>query len=499
MKKKILLFTVLFFAVFVAKAADITVSGNVSGTWTRNSTVTVTDHITVPAGSSLTIEDGVKVLMADASKEIEFIVLGNLYCMGTESNPITISVLPSLVNPNLDFPRLWGGIVCDATCKEFLMLYTHVEYCGAVTTEQSPSVKLGLYKAAAGEGLPIINFRNNVDGKLVIEHCTFNNAGEDGIYLEGGNYIIAYNTLYTVGEVGGDMINLKAGSVADICYNLEYSPNTNGLKLSNTGDRNPACSPICYNNTLVNCGWRRPTVKGGGIWLEAGVNAQIYNNLQINPRFAVKNSTSSPADPASIYDYQYYYGYDQTTVNSFQAGVADVVRGPHDIAGTVAGQNNPLLVNYELDNPVDNTIFDTDWDFHLQANSPAIGAGTTNFTRHFGTAGSGITIQGVEYLSPEPSTTIGAFGMVATSLSSTKENTFEVYPNPVAETLNIKLKSNAVGSVVSIYSLLGAKLIEKSIALDENLSIPVANLDNGVYYVSVKNGNNTSVSKFIKK
>lgn len=495
MKKRILLLVVLVMALWSVKAEDKTVSGDVSGTWTRNSTITVTNHITIPVGSSLTIEDGVKVLMADATKEIEFIVLGNFYCKGTESNPVTISVIPSLINPNSDFPRLWGGIVCGATCSEFLMLYTHVEYTGAQTTEESPSVKLGLYKAAAGEGLPIINFRNNIDGKLVVEHCTFNNAGEDGMYLEGGNFIIAYNTLYTVGETGGDMINLKAGSVADICYNLEYSPNTNGFKLSNSGDKNPVCSPICYNNTLVNCGWRRPTVKGGGIWLEAGVNAKILNNLQINPRFAVKNSL---ADVACVYDYQYYYGYSQETVDAFQLGVKDVVRGAHDIAGTVAGANDPMLVNYELDNDPMNTIFDTDWDFHLQVNSPAIGAGTTDFTRHFGTAGSGITIQGVEYLSPAPSTTIGAFGVLATGLSKTTENTFEVYPNPVKDNLRINLNSSVEGSLVQIYSLLGSKMMEKTVSGIE-INIPVANLSNGVYYVTVKTGNNTSVCKFVKE
>ena len=378
--KKTLLFVCLFLTIMFAKAGDITVNGNVSGTWAKGSTVTVTDHITIPVGQSLKIEEGVNVIMADTTKHIEFLVLGNLYCKGTEANPINITVKPSLLKQDVDFPRSWGGIVCDTTCTEFLMLYTHVEYTGAVTTEESPSVKKGLYKAAAGEGLPIINFRNHNNGKLVIEHCTFNNAGEDGIYLEGGNYIIAYNTLYTVGETGGDMINLKAGSIADICYNLEYSPNTNGLKLSNSGSRNPQCNPICYNNTLVNCGWRRPTVKGGGIWLEAGVNAQIYNNLQINPRFAVKNSL---ADAASVYDYQYYYGYDQITVDAFQSGVKDVVRGPHDVAGTKAKENDPLLKNYDLSNDELNTIYDTEWDFHLKAGSPAIGKGTTNFTRHF--------------------------------------------------------------------------------------------------------------------
>ena len=170
MKKSILLFAGLFLALLYAKASDITVKGDVSGTWTKGSTITVTDHIIIPAGKSLTMEEGVKVLMADTAKHIEFLVLGNLYCKGTAANPINITVKPELLKKDVDFPRSWGGFICDTTCTEFLMLYTHVEYTGAVTTEESPSVKKGLYKAAAGEGLPIINFRNHNNGKLVIQH-----------------------------------------------------------------------------------------------------------------------------------------------------------------------------------------------------------------------------------------------------------------------------------------------------------------------------------------
>jgi len=499
MKKSILLFAGLFLALLYAKASDITVKGDVSGTWTKGSTITVTDHIIIPAGKSLTMEEGVKVLMADTAKHIEFLVLGNLYCKGTAANPIKITVKPELLKKDVDFPRSWGGFICDTTCTEFLMLYTHVEYTGAVTTEESPSVKKGLYKAAAGEGLPIINFRNHNNGKLVIQHCTFNNAGEDGMYLEGGKYIIAYNTLYTTGETGGDMINLKAGSIADICYNFMYSPNTNGLKLSNSGERNPQCNPVCYNNTLVNTGWRRPTVKGGGIWLEAGVNAKIFNNLQVNPRFGVKNSK---ADAASVYDYQYYYGYTQATVNAFQATEKDVVRGPNDVAGTKAGENDPLFKNYDLSNDGMNTIFDTDWDFHLKSGSPAIGKGTTNFTRHFAT--TGITIGGVTYKSPEPSTTIGAFSVDGTTGINIQDlnETLSIYPNPVQNELHIQFNATSSQSFVKIYNITGELQISKNIQNvvgQNNISVTLNNLKNGLYFISVQNGGQNLTKSFLKQ
>ena len=288
------------------KTADQTVSGGeVSGVWTKGSTVTVNGHLSIPEGKSLTIEEGVTVLMNDTTLGQEILVYGNLYCKGTATDPVTFTVPENLRRPG-NFPRIWGGILCGPTAKELLIEYTIMEYTGYVTTEESPSVKAGFFKAAAGEGLPAINFKNNVDGKVVIRNSTFRKLGEDCMYLEGGSIIVNNNTIYSQGETGGDAINLKAGCIADVSFNFVYSPNTNGLKLSNSGDRTPQCHIVGYNNTIVNAGWRRPEPKGGGIWLEAGVYAELWNNLQINNRFAVKNSKKDKCDPRSTYDNTYY-------------------------------------------------------------------------------------------------------------------------------------------------------------------------------------------------
>lgn len=390
------------------KPVDQTLSGGeVSGVWEKGSTITVNGHLIIPEGKSLTIEEGVTVLMNDTTLGQEILVYGNLYSAGTATNPIVFTVPEKFRKPG-NFPRLWGGILCSPTSKELLLQYTKIEYTGYVTTEESPSVKAGLFKAAAGEGLPAVNFKNNVDGKVVIMNSTFSNLGEDCLYLEGGNIIVANNTIYTQGETGGDAINLKAGCTADVAFNLVYSPNTNALKLSNSGDRTPQCHVVGYNNTIVNCGWRRPTVKGGGIWLEAGVYAEIWNNLHVNCRFAVKNNTKEPGDARSTYDYSYYYGYSLDCVTNFQSGVKDVVRGAHDVAGTTAGTNDPMFVNYPLNTDVNNATFDKNWDFHLKTGSPALNGAKTDFVRNF--SSTGIAINGTTYNSPAPKAYFGALG-----------------------------------------------------------------------------------------
>ena len=65
-----------------------TVEGDVEGTWKANSIILVSGHITVPAGKSLTIEEGVQVIFDDKGVganhvPVEFTVDGNLYCKGT--------------------------------------------------------------------------------------------------------------------------------------------------------------------------------------------------------------------------------------------------------------------------------------------------------------------------------------------------------------------------------------------------------------------------------
>ena len=345
MKKLILLLFVSFlvtnYSAFAEKIIIGTKGGNgqggviVHGKWPAGDTVIVYDYMTIPVGDSLTIEPGVTVYFADTVLKIELICLGNFYCLGTKANPVTITTIPSLVPPTISstdpFPSLWGSIVCDTTCSEFLMLYTNMSYYGGPTLNTSPSVILNLYKDAAGETEPAVDFRDHNGGKLVIEHSTFHNGVDDGIYVEGGNFIYCYNTLYQQGFSGGDATNIKAGTIADVCYNFYYSPNTNGLKLSNSGSRSPQANIFGYNNTIVNAGWRRPTVKGGGIWYEEAVVAHCYNNLQINDRFGIKENESP--DPSCTADYNYYYGYTQDCVNGFTTAVGLFPFGAHDIRG----------------------------------------------------------------------------------------------------------------------------------------------------------------------
>lgn len=396
------------------------VSGDVSGTWTKGSTYKITGHLQVPASMSLVIEEGVNVVFSDSTVKPELIVKGNLYVVGTATNPVKFTVPDAWKTTANQWGSLWGGIIAAPTCAELLLDNVILEYGGAVTTESSPSVKAGLYKAAAGNHVPAVNY-SNINGKLVIVNSRLNNQNEDGFYIEGGKVLIANNKIYTVGVSGGDAINIKSGVQADVAFNLIYSPNTNALKLSNAGDRTPQAYVVAYNNTIVNAGWRRPTIKGGSIWVEIAVRAELYNNLLANDRFGVKRDPKNPEDNRTKVSNNLYYGYTQDGVTGFQpsptapssatapsAPLGEILTGTSDVISKTVADNDPKFVNYPLSTDSKNAVFNTAWDFKLQAGSPAIGKGTTSFTRLYA---DGISFgNGTLYKSPAPSTTIGAFG-----------------------------------------------------------------------------------------
>jgi len=382
-----------------------TVTGEASGIWQKGSTQLIKGDLIIPEGKTLIIEEGVTILMDTLAKP-EFIVKGNLYAQGTAEAPIRFTVDPAFRTDAKKLGKLWGGIMAAPSCAELLLDHVIIEYGGATTSDASTSVKQGLYKAIAGENLPALWF-SNVKGKLVVTNSIIRNMQEDCTYIDGGQVIFANNIFYTTGLTGGEAINLKSGCVADVSYNLIYSANTNALKLSNAGDRTPQAYVIAYNNTIVNTGWRRPTAKGGSIWVEATVRVAAYNNMFANARFGIKRDTKKLEDPRSVFSNNYYYGYDQATVNQFQPS-ADIIGGTNDVIGKKAGDNDPLFVNYPLDNPMNNPSFNTSWNFHLKAGSPALNKGITNFKRHYA---AGLEMNGVIYKSPEPSTYIGAFGL----------------------------------------------------------------------------------------
>jgi len=330
------------------------------------------------------------------------------------------------------------------------MLFNNViiEYTGGDVVADSPSALAGIY-TAGGDITPHIT-TNNPLGKYVITNCSLRNGRSDAIYFIGGQGIIANNTFIAIGQTGGEAINMKAGTRVDAAFNLIFSPNTNGLKLSSSGQDDAAGKTQAlikaYNNTIINAGWRRDGIKGGGIYVEKGALVSVFNNLLVNckfmamtPKFNLPNP-SNGADNNSVIDYNFYSsGSQQSTLTqdnpnyltSYMGYVTTVATTAanywHDgrnstpkvdfnsIVSSSAGDaaKDPKFAGFGFNTVALNSYtFDNSWNFKVLAGSPVLTGASSAFTGSFAPywATTGLTINGVEYKSPVPAARFGAFG-----------------------------------------------------------------------------------------
>ncbi len=360
--------------------------------WTKDTTIN--ESVEIPVGTSLYIEPGVTVTCkSEVQVPIEIVVLGNLYCMGTAEKPVTFT-------SDTKKPADWGGIICGYNSEEVVLNHVDVAYAGATPTESSASFQNKLFKTTIDGGVPAFHFCN-VNGKFVMADCFFHDNYNDQTYFTGGQGVIVGNIFADSGNAadGGEAINVKSGCKLDIANNIIYNACTNAFKLSNAGNSEliPLTQMTVYNNTMVNCGWRRSkNKKGGSIWLEKAIAPVFVNNLVYDCRFGMKQPKQDGADLAnSRVVPNYYFASTETGVKQMAKDASLGIWNDDDIKSNVAGQLNPLFksfrqsdkmdVNCEVDEVEQGAplAFDKSWDFNYQADSPALSGGVTDFARIF--------------------------------------------------------------------------------------------------------------------
>ncbi|MGN1239695.1 MAG: right-handed parallel beta-helix repeat-containing protein [Paludibacteraceae bacterium] len=405
----------------------------VSGVWKSGEMIHLDRHLVVPEGESLTIEPGVTVIVANEGVgvnhvPVEIEVKGNLYALGTEAQPITFSVAPELRTEANTFKGLWGGIVAYESCDEMALEHVIIEYTGAQVIEGSPAAVEGVY--TAGDDMYPQITTNNINGRYVITDCVIRNGASDGIYMMGGSAIISRNTFVANGYTGAEAVNMKAGVIADIAGNLMFSPNTNGLKLSSSGqsETRGQMKATAYNNTIVNAGWRRDGEKGGCIYVEKNALVTIVNNLMVNckframtPSYKDPNKSDGGFDDKSVIDYNFYASGSQTTPIVGDATVGNPAEGyaqenknynpAIDVHSQISKPDqllDPQFVSFDI-HQVSLTAYalDPTWDLHLQAGSPALKGAEGTVTPYFA---KGLTIGSKSYVSPALEAQFGAFG-----------------------------------------------------------------------------------------
>ena len=360
--------------------------------WTKDTTLT--ESVEIPVGTSLYIEPGVTVTCkSEVQVPIEIVVLGNLYCMGTEEHPVTIT-------SDTKKPADWGGIICGYNSEEVVLNHVDIAYAGATPTESSASFQNKLFKTTIDGGVPAFHFCN-VNGKFVMANSFFHDNYNDQTYFTGGQGVIIDNIFADSGNAadGGEAINVKSGCKLDVANNLIYNACTNAFKLSNAGNSEtvPLTDMTVYNNTIVNCGWRRSkNKKGGSIWVEKAARPVMVNNLIYDSRFGLKQPKQDGADMDNArMTPNYYFASTATGVKQMAKDASLGIWYDTDIHSASAGEGNPLFKNFqqtslinincEVDDPAEGAPmpFDKAWDFTLSQNSPSLIGGVTDISRLF--------------------------------------------------------------------------------------------------------------------
>ena len=360
---------------------------------------------------------------------VEISVKGNLYALGTEKNPITFTVDPSLRTDANAFKGLWGGIVAYESCSEMALDHVVIEYTGAQVIEGSPAAIAGIY--TAGDDMYPQVTTNNLSGKYVLTNSVIRNGASDGIYMMGGNGIITNNVFVANGYTGGEAVNLKAGVKADVAGNLMFSPNTNGLKLSSSGQSETRSQLLAnaYNNTIINAGWRRDGEKGGSVYVEKNALVNVVNNLMVNckframtPKYSDPNKSDAGYDDKSVIDYNFYASGSQSTPIVGESTVGNAAEGysqknknyspnvdTHSLISEPGKLLDPGFAAFDINaTSLTGYTLDPTWDFHLASGAAALSGANGSVTPYFAT---GLTVGEKTYTSPAIQKYFGAYGV----------------------------------------------------------------------------------------
>jgi len=385
-------------------------SGSLNGTLLAGKTYYVCGNIIVNAGDTLIIQEGVTLKFRG---NYGIGVNGSLFCLGTQANPnwltydsATLTKTDQIgANPNNDpaFKGLWTGIIGGTTCPYLIVKWTHIEFAGG-----KPNGKVA---AIGTSGYPL--YFQNPNGIFVLEDSWIYGSVDDPNRTFGGKVAILRNTYEKCGFTGGESLNAKAGTIGDFAYNVCIGTATNGPKLSNASAPAgvPGTNVRMYNNTIINCGYRRAAAgRGGSINFEQNAGGMAYNNILVNCKFGLRVVQNPLADTANIrYGYNFSYGDSISVVKQFvpSLSVSTAITTPQatDIPNLnpylptgwkmgdtlvvsnilpLVGANNPMFINAPVPLPAGANLRDIaiqgNYNFRLKSSSPCIGKGFLGFT-----------------------------------------------------------------------------------------------------------------------
>jgi hypothetical protein len=361
-------------------------SGPMKGVLKSGNTYILSGDLIIPEGEEIIAEECVTIIAEGDGGPIgpEITVHGSFISLGTESCPNLFSVPVNMRTDDNIFAGLWGGIQCSDKAKLVMLKWTRMEYLGGEGgpgTPRAGKIRYGLWTLSQNT-------------EMILEDCWFYGCKDDVYRPVGGKINLVRNTFEYCGETGGDGLNVKAGTVGNIAYNVFYGSATNAFKPSNEGDGTIQTNINVYNNTIINGGFRRPGMsRGANINYEVGARGGAYNNIIVNCKRGIRVLETADVQNVTV-DHNLYYASFQEMVDEFIPTDAETstlaALGSNNIYGGV-NDNNPMFANYDVnqfayadyeagENQPKAMNRNEGADLRLAAGSPAFGAGTTAFS-----------------------------------------------------------------------------------------------------------------------
>jgi hypothetical protein len=384
-------------------------SSAIKGTMLAGKTYSICGNVLIKPGDTLIVQPGVTI---NFSGNYGILVHGTLISLGTKAAPVYFTY-PGVTrtdqigaNPANDpaFLGKWTGIIGATDCNAIILKWTHIEFAGG-----KPTGDVSAQSGLTGSNAYPLYFQNPY-GTFVLEDSWIYGSIDDAIRTLGAKMEMFRNTFEKCGYTGGEALNAKAGTIGDFAYNVCIGIATNGPKNSNISaiPGVPESNIRMYNNTIINCGYRRLAAgRGGSLNFEQGAAGVAYNNIIVNCKFGLRIVQNPIADTANIrYGYNYTYTDSASVANqiypSLSGSTAITAAQPTDmplpssflpagwqpgaayVANTaILGTNDPQFINGPVPLPKGANLRDVavvgTYNFNLKLTSPYIGKGFVGF------------------------------------------------------------------------------------------------------------------------
>lgn len=530
MKIRLLFTTMLLLIMSSAtlRADNISVTGSVSGTW-NSDTVHVQGFIYTPAGQTLTIEPGTRVIFAD---NYTFDIQGILLAQGSATDTIFFTVADTTgFASSTSKAGGWGGIrfaTKGKTADTSRISYCHFSY-GKAMSEEPQQQK--------GGAINLVNVSNiTIDNSMFYHNSSQGHGG--AIYMENSqgfirNCTFTQNIAGTSSEkmgYGGGLCGLNASPLVYHCvfdHNISNGVGGGCAFFSNADPRvdgniffgnfgrhagaiglfsTPATNGYFANNVAYDNG---ATYFGGAFWC-VGANGLFINNTAVNNSTIYGGAFFFSRDSKTKLYNNLFYDNKVASTYGEEVYIMDVLSAPdfynnniaggtEEFAGSGAGEGFKGAWEDNIDvDPMFVTGTQTPW---VPAwNSPCNNQGTTtveNFTFSAVDAAGNPRIKG-------SSIDMGAYECQSVDgLTRHKKSTqFTVYPNPCTEVVYICLAQPCTQLQLMLTDASGHLILSQQLRPTDDSTLTVSipeNLPRGIYFIRLQHDNIVESSAIIKK